>query len=91
VRELAAIGEVTVQWVYLEHQVLELARELTEVLGEPSSDEAAHFSFDRRLRYLKTLLKSPAFTNEQGKQKYLDPDQSKPARTAPSPFFIIRR
>jgi hypothetical protein len=77
--------------VYLEHQVLELARELTEVLGEPSSDEAAHFSFDRRLRYLKTLLKSPAFTNEQGKQKYLNPDQSKPERNVPSPFSIIRR
>jgi hypothetical protein len=70
-RELAAIGEIVVQWAYLEHQVLEMTDALGKVLGKPLADEARHFSFDRRLKYLTTLLKSPAFASKEGVQRYL--------------------
>src|SRR5580704_15196719 len=70
-RELAAIGEVTVQWAYLEHKILELTITIAKALGTASSDDASHFSFDRRLAYLTASLKSPTFANEENRQKYL--------------------
>ena|SRR5215471_16392901 len=88
-RELAAIGEVTVQWAYLEHQVLEMTLVLAKTLGEPSPDKAAHFSFDRRLNYLKTLLKSQsgmsrhaaaAFSGDADLSPLIDPNGLKRRR-----------
>jgi hypothetical protein len=67
-RELAAIGEVTVQWAYLEDQIFEMTLALAEALGAASPDKAPHFSFSRRLGYLKDLLKTAVCTDEEFRQ-----------------------
>ena len=68
-RELGAIGLVTVQWSYLEHQLYELALSIAGGLDiDPAPQEIHSSSFDRRCEALKSLLNNAGFP-EQGRKR----------------------